>query len=98
MIPEGSRTVVKLQPFFPSYFILGKKGAGKSVLLERFLETYYDQGYVTIDANSASDLECLQWSVKDESKPDGRAYPILIILPSTSIMTVKPRMITMPDG
>lgn len=98
MIPEGSRNVVKTHPYYPAYFIVGKKGAGKSVLLERCLEIYYSQGYVVCDFNSAADIESLQWSVKDETKADGRAYPILVILPPTTIMTIKPRLITMPDG
>lgn len=96
--------VIQLPPNYPAFFVIGKKGAGKSSLLERLLEIYYLLGYVILDWNCAFDLESLHWCVKGESKRykdkvvEGRAYPILIIIPRTTQITIYPRKITMKDG
>jgi len=83
--------VIQLKPYFPAYFVIGKKGAGKSALLERMLEIYYKLSYVILDWNGAFDLEGFQWCVKgeDRRRPDGviepgAAYPILVIIPRTT--------------
>jgi hypothetical protein len=99
MIPSGTKYVTQLHPAYPAYFVIGKKGAGKSALLERMLEVYYDQDYQVMDMNSAADLESLQWSVANSNKEDGRAFPILVILPITTKMTItNPRKIKLEDG
>ena len=70
---------------YPAYFVIGRRGAGKSVLLEKMLEQYYAAGFVVLDWNCAFDLESLHWCVEDwDRKANGRftrAYPILIIIP-----------------
>jgi molybdopterin-guanine dinucleotide biosynthesis protein len=100
MIPGGTKHVIQLHPFYPAYFVIGKKGAGKSALLERILEVYYQENYQVLDMNSAADLESLQWAVADPNKEGGgRAYPILVILPITTQMTIThPRKIKLADG
>lgn len=98
MIRGGSRPVIQLHPYYPAYFIIGKKGSGKSALLERSLEVYYQQGYIVMDMNCAADLESLQWSVPDPDKPGSTGYPILVILPASTQMTIRPRTIRLPDG
>lgn len=93
------KPVVQLHPFYPAYFCIGKKGAGKSSLLERMLEIYYQEGYQILDMNCAADLESLQWCVPDPNKPDTKAYPILVILPfTTQIKITNPRKIKLDDG
>lgn len=100
MISEGSRHVVQTGNSYPAYFVIGKKGAGKSALLERMLEVYYQEGYQVMDMNSAADLESLQWCVSDSNREGGgKAYPILVILPISTQMTIKnPRKIRLDDG
>lgn len=87
---------MQLHPAYPAYFIIGKKGAGKSALLERMLEVYYHEGYQVMDWNCAADLESLQWCVLGN---EGTAYPILVILPITTQLIVKnPHRIRLEDG
>lgn len=92
------KPVIQLSPYYPAYFVIGKKGAGKSALLEKMLQVYYDEGYQVMDWNCAADFESFQWSVKDPDKPDSREFPILIIHPAATEITITPRKITLPDG
>ncbi|MGI0048823.1 MAG: hypothetical protein ACREAW_04725, partial [Nitrososphaera sp.] len=92
------RAVIQLHPYYPAYFVIGKKGAGKSALVEKMLQKYYDEGYQVMDMNCAADLESLQWSVLDPNNPKSRAFPILVITPLTTQMTITPRKIKLPDG
>lgn len=93
---QASRPVVQIHPAYPAFFIIGKKGAGKSALLERMLEVYYRESYQIMDMNCAADLESLQWVVPGN---DGVAYPILVILPlTTQLKIMSPRMIKLEDG
>lgn len=99
---RSSTHVLRLDKF-PAYFIIGRRGGGKSVLLERMLEFYYHNGYVVLDWNCAFDLESLQWACEDwERKEKGlytRAYPILIILPRWKRIETDGRKITVEkDG
>ncbi len=86
--------VIQFKPYFPAYFIIGKKGAGKSALLERMLEIYYRLGYVVLDWNSAFDLESLHWCVPNTDKGSDVAFPILLIIPRTTEIISNHRKIT----
>ncbi len=97
--PSSFRSIIQLHPHYPAFFIIGKKGAGKSALLERMLEIYYLEGYQILDMNCAADLESLQWAVPNPANANSAGYPILVILPvTTQIKIVRPRMIKLPDG
>ncbi|GEM_PF-2036567 len=98
MIQGGSKPVIQLHPFYPAYFCIGKKGAGKSALLERMLEVYYQEGYQVMDMNCAADLESLHWSVPHPDRPSSSGYPILVILPASTSMRIFPRTLKLADG
>src|SRR3989442_509200 len=82
------------------YTIIGRKGAGKSALLEKLCEVFYRLGRVIIDINGSPDLEQIQWCVADPDKPKDRqtAYPILIVIPRSTEITTDGRMLTTYDG
>lgn len=100
---KGSAYVFRLDAY-PAYFIIGRRGGGKSVLLERALEWYWENGYVVLDWNSAFDLEALHWCVADEDRRKNgkptRAYPILVIMPENKELITDGRKIKvkMYDG
>lgn len=81
------------------YTICGKKGSGKSVLLERMCEVFYHLGRVILDLNGSPDLEQLHWCVPNTDKPKDKqiAYPILLIIPRTTEVLTDGRKITVQD-
>jgi hypothetical protein len=96
--------MISLPPRHPAYFIIGKKGFGKSALVEAMGEVYWWLDEIVLDWNGAFDLESLHWCVKGDPWRDkkgktheGRTYPILLIVPSTKIITTDGRQIQRPD-
>lgn len=96
--------VIALPPRHPAYFIIGKKGFGKSTLVEAMGEVYWWLDQIVLDWNGAFDLESLHWCVKGETWRDrrgkereGRAYPILLIVPFNKIITTDGRLLKRPD-
>lgn len=96
--------VIALPPNFPALFIIGKRGSGKSVLLEKLLETYYKLGYIVLDWNGAFDLEGLQWCVPDFDRVPTKeepnpyyAFPILLITPALTEIKTNGRTLKMWD-
>lgn len=82
------------------YTLTGKKGAGKSALLERMCESFYQLGRVILDVNGAPDLEQLAWCVPNPERPvdEQTAYPILIVIPRSTEILSDGRMIKTKDG
>lgn len=54
-----------LHPKFPSYFLPGLRGSGKSTTAEWALEWYYQHNYLVIDAWASPDFENAFWTVPD---------------------------------
>lgn len=82
------------------YTIIGKKGSGKSALLERMCESFHALGRVIIDVNGSPDLEQLAACVPNPDRPKEKqtAYPILIIIPRFTEIKSDGRAITTKDG
>jgi len=90
---------------YPLYLTIGRRGQGKSALMERYLTLYWElPDTVCCDWNSSGDWESLQYVVpsdkKDENgKPLGKGYPMLLILPEYYDLVInEPKPITLPDG
>jgi len=67
-IEPHKRKVLLLKPEYPSYFVCGSRGSGKSVLLEFFLEWYYSHNYVILDWFGSFDQENAFWCIPDLTK------------------------------
>lgn len=82
------------------YTITGRKGSGKSSLLEKLCEKFYGLGRVVIDINGSPDLEQLHWCVPDPDKPKDKqtAYPVLVVIPRSTEITTDGRIITTKKG
>jgi hypothetical protein len=82
------------------YTIIGKKGSGKSALLERMCESFHALGRVIIDVNGSPDLEQLAACVPNPDRPKDRqtAYPLLVVIPRSTEIKSDGRTITTKEG
>ncbi len=64
--------------------ILGVRGSGKSVLLEAYLEKYFDAGYTVLDLWSAPNMENAFWIFA--RKGHKKRIPITILAPESFII------------
>lgn len=77
---EGSFITQKKQQLIG---ILGRRGEGKSYLLETIGEQFYNAGFTVLDLWGASNLENAFWCIaRDEHK---KAYPITLLAPDSLI-------------
>lgn len=64
--------------------ILGVRGSGKSVLLETYLEKYFDTGYTVLDLWAAPNMENAFWIFAKEGYK--KRIPITILAPESFII------------
>lgn len=90
---------------FPLYLTFGRRGQGKSALMERYLTLHWElPNTICCDWNSSGDWESLQYPIPsdktdEDGNPIGKGYPMLLILPKyMRLDIIEPRQITLPDG
>lgn len=78
---EGSFLTQKRQQLIG---ILGRRGEGKSYLLESIGEQFYESGYTVLDLWGAGNLENAFWCIAKEGHK--KAYPVTVLAPDSLIL------------